>query len=156
MRLNEEHDYDDRVLNPDDIKEHLVPEFRFRHFVKSVAKMKDQITGFYALITLAAYLYPSEFPAERVDALKRLTYKVYVAFHEDPPKKLMINLMKMNGVSPKKISNLLNIRRENIYYYTKKESEPEVPLQCMLTYGEYNLMLDFMDAWDKIAKLGVL
>lgn len=155
MRINDEHAYDDRVLNPDDMKEHIFPEFRFRHFVLTVAKMKGQVTGFYALITLAAYLYPEEFPPERVEALKKLTYKVFVAYYEEPPKKLMISLMKEKNITPRQIARHLKMSRENIYYYTRKEDgATEVIGQCLLTYGEYDLMMDFMDCWDKIRDLG--
>lgn len=156
MRINEEHDYDDRVINIEDTLAHTLQEYRFRCFVKRITLLKGQVGGFYALITLMAYLYPSEFPPERVEAMKKLTYKVFAAYHEDPPIRYLVKLMQDHGYKPAEIASALKIKRENVYYYTKKSNEQEVPLQCMLTYGEYDLMMDFMDAWDRTTKLGVL
>ena len=154
MRLNEEHAYDDRVCYPPDILKHIVPEYRFRQFIQTVSKHKGQITAFYALITFVAYMFPEEFPTDRVEAMKKVAYKVFVAYHEEPPLALMCKVMKERKVPPRVIAKQLNIKRENIYYYMNKEAE--VPAQCMLTHGEFNLMMDFMDAWDQIKMMGEL
>lgn len=154
MRLNDEHAYDDRVMNPTEISARLIPEFTFRKFIKTVAKLQGQITGFYWMIDFVTHFYPEEFPKPRVEALQRLSYKVFVAYHEEPPLHTLCILMKAQGVDPQLIAENLGILRANVYYYLKKEIK--VPSQCMLTYGEYDLMLDFMDAWNAIKKMGDL
>lgn len=156
MRINELHAYDDRVLNPKDIQIHTFNEYRFRKFVINIAMINGQIGSFYTLIVLMAHLYPEEFSKERVEALKRLTYKVYIAYQEEPPLRHLVAMLKNNGMRPQQIADLLNIKRQNVYYYSRIAEEQETPLQCMLTYGEYDLMMDFLDAWDKTTALGVL
>lgn len=154
MRLNEDHAYDDRVLDPNQVKERLIPEYIFRHFIRNIAKKQGQITGFHWLIALVSRLFPEEFSPERTKALELLSYKVYVAYYEEPPTHTLCIIMKQQGISPQVISEKLGIRRENVYYYLKKDIV--MPSQCMLTYGEYNLMLDFMDAWNQLTQMGGL
>ena len=153
MRYNEEHAYDDRIFDVPTIREHVLPEHQFRHFVNQVSKKHGQLTGFYWIIDLVAKLYESEFPDERVNALKKLTLKVFTAYNEEPSKHTICQLLKEQGKTVAEIADLTRIQRTAVYYYLKRELE--LPTQCMLTYGEYDLMMDFMDAWNEMRNMSM-
>ena len=154
MRLDNDHAYDERIYDLDTIYEHLIPEHKYKKLVTELARVHGNITGAYWLIDLVCALYPSEFTEERKNALKRLTLKIYTAYDDLPTNKQMTAVMSRAGYSVAAIAKALNISRNSVYYFLAKEEE--LPTRCMLTYGEYNLMLDFMDKWEEIRGMSEL
>lgn len=154
MRLNNEHAYDQKIYDIEVIKEHLVPEQRFRMLILRLAEKQGNIMGAYWLIDFISVLYPAEFPDDRKTALKKLTLKVYTAYERVPPKKTIVALMKASGQTVKQISEKLQVSRNTVYYFLDKADS--LPTHCMLTYGEYNLMMDFMDAWHEVCVMDII
>jgi len=156
MRLNEERAYDEFVTTPEVIRDHLVDEFIFRNFLNNIAKKQGTINGFYWLVELVTKLYPAEFDEARATAIKKIAYKVHVAHYEEPPTQTLCVMMMHQGYKPKEVSRTLNIQPQNVYYYIRRDKEVDLPIKAMLTYGEYDVMLDFMDCWNELKKLGDL
>lgn len=151
MRIDDEHAYDQKIYDTEIIKQHLIPEHKYRNLVLRLAKKHGNITGAYWLIDFVAALNPKEFIEERKIALKKLTLKVYTAYDDLPNNKTMVSIMTAAGYPVSQIAKTLNISRNSVYYFQKRAEE--IPVRCMLTYGEYNLMLDFMDAWHEICEM---
>lgn len=151
MRFDDEHAYDKRIYDLELIKEHFVPEQRFRKFIFSIAKKHGGITGMYWLTDIVCALNPREFPEERKIALKKLMLKVYTCYSDNVTTKQMVGVLKECGYGKTEIADILHISRNSVYYFINREVE--LPTQCMLTYGEYNLMMDFMDCWEELYTL---
>jgi hypothetical protein len=85
---------------------------------------------------------------------KQLTQKIFVSYDDVPTNKQLCAIMKATGISPTQIAHDLGITRNTIYYYMERDQD--LPTRCMLTYGEYNLMLDFTDCWEEIKRMDIL
>jgi hypothetical protein len=143
MRFDDEHAYDQRINDTQTIHEHIIPEHRYRKIVLELSKKHGNINGAYWLIDLICALNPGEFNEQRKIALKQLTQKIYVSYDDVPTNKQLCAIMKATGISPSQIAHNLGISRNTVYYFLDRDQE--LPTRCMLTYGEYNLMLDFID-----------
>lgn len=154
MRFDDEHAYDQRINDIATIHEHLLPEYQFKRFISNVAKKHGTITGFYWLIDFISALYPDEFPENRKIALKQLTQKVYITYDDNTSHRYLVFILKSKGYGPVKIATTLGISRNSVYYFLKRNEE--LPTRCILTYGEYNLMLDFIDCWNNFKGLGTV
>lgn len=151
MRFDDEHAYDQKIYDIPTIQEHIIPEHKYRKLVLSLVEKHGNITGAYWLIDFVTALNPKEFSEDRKVALKKLTLKIYTAYDDTPNNKTMVAVMKAAGYNIKTIAETLKISRNSVYYFLDKEEE--LPTRCMLTYGEYNLMMDFMDAWHEIKNM---
>jgi DNA-binding CsgD family transcriptional regulator len=154
MRFDDEHAYNQRINDIPTIQSHVIPEHKFRKLVLELSKKHGNINGAYWLIDLICALYPQEFNEQRIIALKQLTQKIFVSYDDVLKNKQICALMHMDGCGPTEISESLNIARNTVYYYLKQNQE--LPTRCMLTYGEYNLMLDFYDCWEELKRMDQL
>ncbi len=151
MRFDDEHAYDQKIYDIDTIRTHLIPEHKYRKMVLELSKKQGTITGAYWLIDVVCALNPKEMSEERKNALKKLTMKIYTAYDDLPDNKTMVGVMKAAGYKINKIAETLNISRNSVYYFLERTAE--LPTRCMLTYGEYNLMSDFMDLWHELGNM---
>lgn len=151
MRFDDEHAYDQKIYDIDTIRTHLIPEHKYRKMVLELSKKQGTITGAYWLIDVVCALNPKEMSEERKNALKKLTMKIYTAYDDLPDNKTLVGVMKAAGYKVNKIAETLNISRNSVYYFLDRTEE--LPTRCMLTYGEYNLMLDFMDLWHELGNM---
>ena len=151
MRFDDEHAYDQKIYDIDTIRTHLIPEHKYRKMVLELSKKQGTITGAYWLIDVVCALNPKEMSEERKNALKKLTMKIYTAYDDLPDNKTLVGVMKAAGYKVNKIAETLNISRNSVYYFLDRTEE--LPTRCMLTYGEYNLMSDFMDLWHELGNM---
>lgn len=152
MRIDHEHAYDQRIFDQDTIKEHLIPEQEFKAFIAGVIKTYGSLKHVYWIVDLVAVLKPAEFPDQRKAALKNIIHKIFTYYDtSEIPTKQHVALLKAKGTPIKDIAKILNISRNSVYYHLKQEEE--LPTSCMLTYGEYNLMMDFWDIWNELRAL---
>ena len=79
---------------------------------------------------------------------------MYTAYDTELDNKAMIRILMNSGYKKTKIAEILGISRTSVYYFLDKEYTR--PTRCMFTYGEYNLMLDFMDAWHELTQMDIL
>ena len=148
MRYNPDRPYDEKVYDLEELEKRLLPEFLFRQFVNKLARIQGTLTSFYWIVDLIAQLFPEEFPPARSTAVKKIAHKVFIVYDETPPTKTLCALLRKNGTPVKQIAKILGVKHPTVYYYLKQEIR--LPTQAMLTYGEYDLMLDFMDCWKKL------
>jgi hypothetical protein len=154
MRFDDEHAYDQRINDINTIHDHIIPEHRYIKLVSDLVKKHGNVTGAYWLIDLICALNPQEFNEQRKIALKQLTQKIYVSYDDCPSNKQLCAVMNAAGFSKQVIADSLGIARNTVYYFLARDTE--LPTRCMLTYGEYNLMLDFMDCWEEIKRMDLL
>ena len=156
LRFDDEHDYDQKIYDIAIIREHLIPEQRFRNFIFKMAKKHGSITGMYWLIDVVCALNPKEFDEKRKHALKQIVLKIYSYYSDDSiSPKQQVTLMKASGkYSGQEIADILHISRQTVYYYLRQQEE--LPTRCMLSYGEYNLVMDFMDCWHELTEMELL
>ena len=148
MRYNPDRPYDEKVYDLEELEKRLLPEFLFRQFVNKIAREHQTLTAFYWVVDFIAQMFPEEITPARATALKKIAHKVFVIYDNLPPAKTITALLHKDGVPVKKIAKTLGVKPPTIYYYLKQEIK--LPTQAMLTYGEYDLMLDFMDCWNKV------
>jgi predicted DNA-binding protein YlxM (UPF0122 family) len=153
LRFDDEHSYDQRIYDVTTIQEHLIPEQIFKNFIFKMAHKHGSITGMYWLVDVVCALNSKEFDDKRKAALKTIILKVYTYYDDkEIPPKQMVTVMKATGrYTMQEIADALNISRQTVYYYLHQQEE--LPTKCMLTYGEYNIMLDFMDCWHEIVEM---
>ena len=154
MRFDDEHAYNQKIYDTELIEIHLLEEQRYHTFISKLVKKHSNITGAYWIIDVVCSLNPTEFPEERKLALKRLTLKMYTSYDIAPDNRILVPVLKKTGYSVCQIAKRLNISRNSVYYFLKKEYV--TPTRCMFTYGEYNLMLDFMDAWQELTQMSAI
>lgn len=148
MRFDDEHAYDQKIYDTTVIAAHLIPEMQFKKLVLALVEKQGSIKGMHWLEDFVCALNPKEFPEERVRALKQLTLNMYIHYDVEISPKQKVTLLKAAGYGISDIAKEMNICRQTVYYYLK--SNEDTPTCCMFTYGEYNLMLDFMDAWHEL------
>lgn len=148
MRYNPDRPYDEKVYDLEELEKRLLPEFLFRQFVNKITREHETLTAFYWVVDFIAQMYPAEITPARATALKKIAHKVFVIYDNTPPSKTMAVLLHKSGAPVKKIARTLGVTPPTVYYYLKQEIK--LPTQAMLTYGEYDLMLDFMDCWNKL------
>lgn len=152
MRIDHEHAYDQRIYDQETIREHLIPEQEFKAFIAGVIRTHGSLKHVYWIVDLVAALKPSEFPDQRKVALKNIIHKIFTYYDtSEIPTKQRVTLMHAKKTPIKDIAATLGISRNSVYYHLKQEEE--LPTTCMLTYGEYNLMLDFWDIWRELCSL---
>jgi hypothetical protein len=151
MRFDDEHAYDQRINDIATIHDHLLPEYKFKRFVTNIVKKHGSLTGMYWLIDFISALYPDEFSENRKIALKQLTQKIYITYDDNTSHRYLVSILKAKGMGPSEIARTLNISRNSVYYFMKRNED--LPTRCILTYGEYNLMLDFLDCWNNFKGL---
>lgn len=153
MRFDDEHDYDQKIYDIAIIQEHLIPEQKFKTFIFKMAQKHGSITGMYWIIDVVCALNAKEFDEKRKHALKQISLRIYSYYHDDdisPRQKTAI--MKATGkYTMQEIADTLHISRQTVYYYLKQQEE--LPTRCILTYGEYNLVMDFMDCWHELTEM---
>lgn len=156
LRFDDEHDYDQKIYDIAIIREHLIPEQHFRNFIFKMAKKHGSITGMYWLIDVVCALNPKEFDEKRKHALKQIVLKIYSYYSDDSiSPKQQVTLMKASGkYSGQEIADILHISRQTVYYYLRQQEE--LPTRSMLSYGEYNLVMDFMDCWHELTEMELL
>ena len=151
MRFDDDHAYDQKIYDTKVISEHLIPEMQFKKLMLALVEKQGSIKGMHWLEDVVCALNPKEMSEERKNALKKLTMKIYTAYDDLPDNKTMVGVMKAAGYKVNKIAETLNISRNSVYYFLDRTEE--LPTRCMLTYGEYNLMLDFMDLWHELGNM---
>ena len=153
MRFDDDHDYDQKIYDIGTIQEHLIPEQHFKNFIFKMAQKHGSITGMYWIIDVVCALNPKEFDEKRKHALKQIILRIYSYYHEDDMSpKQKVTVMKASGqYTMQEIADALHITRQTVYYYLRQQEE--LPTRSILTYGEYNLMLDFMDCWHELAEM---
>lgn len=154
MRIDTEHDFHERVNNPETIKLHLVAEVKLRRLINGLVDKQGTITGMYWLIDFIAAINPDEFSKERKALLKQTVLKVYTAYDTQLSNKALASMLHAAGYKAADIATLLGVARNSVYYYLKRNDY--VPTRCVLSYGEYNLVMDFLDAMTEIAQLTTL
>ena len=156
LRFDDEHDYDQKIYDIALIQEHLIPEQQFKNFIFRMAHKHGSITGMYWLIDVVSALNPKEFDEKRKHALKQIVLKIYSYYSEDDiSQKQRVTIMKASGkYSGQEIADALHISRQTVYYYLRQQDE--LPTKCMLSYGEYNLVMDFMDCWHELTEMECL
>ncbi len=148
MRFNPDRAYDEIVYDLDEILARQLPEFLFRQFIIKMAKKTNNINIMYTLADLVGHVFPKDFPPNRVTAFKRLALKVYTIYDARPPKRTLCQLLYESKTPTRQIAKLLGIAQPTVYHHLKQAVEH--PSQCMLTYGEYDVMQDFMDCWREL------
>lgn len=151
MRFDTEHAYDQHIYDIPTIKEHIIEEWKFRKLLFTIVEKHGSIAGMNLLIDAVCAIYSREFTPPRKAALKRLVMKIYTAYDYLPPKRQLAAVLKELKYPITKIADILQVTRQTVYWYLSQEDE--VPTTCLLTYGEYNLMLDFMDAWHELGSM---
>ena len=151
MRFDDEHAYDQKKYDTKVINEHLIPEMQFKKLMLALIEKQGSIKGMYWLEDVVCALNPKEFPEERIRALKQLTLNMYTRYDVDISPKQKVVLLKAAGYGTTYIAKELHLSRQTVYYYL--EQNEETPTCCMLTYGEYNLMMDFMDCWHELCAI---
>jgi hypothetical protein len=147
MRYDNEHSYDQIIYDPQIILDHLPNEYKFKEFVQTIINKYGDITRVYWIIDLVCTLESKEFPENRIIALKHLVQKLYMSSDTLTSNKHLVHIFTKLGYKIAHISKLLHISRNSVYYFLNRAQE--LPPACILTYGEYNLMLDFIDAWQR-------
>lgn len=153
MRIDTEHAYEQQVYNLDDIKDHIIPEWRFRKLLYTMLKYNGGVTGAYAFIDFVAKFNP-EFTPKRIIQVKQAAHKMYMCTTDYITKKEQAVVLYQCGVGASNIARALGISRIMVYKYLKMNDN--LPLRCVFTYGEYNVILDLLDTWDSIKTIADL